>query len=205
MPARSLLSRTVLIVLAPAMAATLATGALAAGANELSTGGSGLGINQAIRDGETRRGAQAPDASQARVLTARPEFASYPVYVGTVGERPVRMRIAPKKDERDSLHGEYSMQGAQGVRLLAGEWDGSNFLMEESTDGVAVTGNWEGQIDSAGAVRGNWIDPFNPAIILPFLIRPLGGVLVIPPFDMTPNSGVTHAPPPPKSSISGWR
>lgn len=181
----------------------------AAPATELSTGpvnaaptdGEGLGINQAIRDGEARRGASlSPGAPKP--LAPRPEYASLPVYVGKVGDQPVRLRLGPKPDERDSVRGEYTGRGA-GVRLLAGEWEDGAFLMEESDDGTRVSGNWEGTIDASGAVRGTWTDAVNPANVLPFFIRPLGA-LVIPPFDMTPNSGVTYAPPPPKSSISGW-
>ncbi|MCO4892759.1 hypothetical protein MKD50_25545 [Cupriavidus sp. WGtm5] len=187
----------------------LASAARAAPATELSTGpvngaaagGEALGLNQAIRDGEARRGA-ALSTGAARPLAPRPEYASLPVYVGKVGDQPVRLRLGPKPDERDSVRGEYSGRGT-GVRLLAGEWEDGAFLMEESDDGTRVSGNWEGTIDASGAVRGTWTDTFNPAIVLPFFIRPLG-MLVIPPFDMTPNSGVTYAPPPPKSSISGW-
>ncbi|WP_427313200.1 hypothetical protein [Cupriavidus sp. H39] len=195
--------------LGAAAALALAGAAQAAPATELSTGpvnsaaagGEALGLNQAIRDGETRRGATLSTGA-ARALAPRPEYASLPVYVGKVGDQPVRLRLGPKPDERDSVRGEYSGRGA-GVRLLAGEWEDGAFLMEESDDGTRVSGNWEGTIDASGAVRGTWTDAFNPAIVLPFFIRPLG-MLVIPPFDMTPNSGVTYAPPPPKSSISGW-
>ncbi len=88
------------------------------------------------------------------------------------------------------------------MRLLSGEWNEGAFLMEESDDGTRVSGNWEGRIDQNGAVSGTWTDAFNPAIVLPFFIRPLGGYLVIPPFDMRPSSGVTYAPLVPKSSIS---
>ncbi|AQV93705.1 hypothetical protein BJN34_07340 [Cupriavidus necator] len=196
-----------------AAALALANAAQAAPATELSTGpvsvapaaasagGEGLGINQAIRDGEARRGASLSTGAP-KPLAPRPEYASLPVYVGKVGDQPVRLRLGPKPDERDSVRGEYAGRGA-GVRLLAGEWEDGTFLMEESDDGTRVSGNWEGSIDASGAVRGTWTDAFNPAIVLPFFIRPLG-MLVIPPFDMTPNSGVTYAPPPPKSSISGW-
>ncbi|MGO4328443.1 hypothetical protein AB4Z48_17235 [Cupriavidus sp. 2TAF22] len=191
--------------------AALCGAALAAGGTELSTStagaadgaSQGFGINQAIREGETRRGTQLSTGAAPRPLSPRPEYASLPVYVGTLGDQPVRLRLGPKSDERDSVHGEYSVGRGGGVRLLAGEYENGAFLMEESSDGTRVTGNWEGAIDGAGVVRGNWTDPANPAINLPFMIRPLG-TLVIPPFDMTPNSGVTYAPPPPKSSISGW-
>ncbi|MBB2918361.1 hypothetical protein FHX60_002765 [Cupriavidus alkaliphilus] len=185
-------------------AAELSTGAVNGAVNAAAAGAEALGLNQAIRDGEARRGASgaALSTGTARPLAPRPEYASLPVYVGKVGDQPVRLRLGPKPDERDSVRGEYSGRGA-GVRLLAGEWEDGAFLMEESDDGTRVSGNWEGTIDASGAVRGTWTDAFNPAIVLPFFIRPLG-MLVIPPFDMTPNSGVTYAPPPPKSSISGW-
>ncbi|MFJ1253776.1 hypothetical protein [Cupriavidus sp. CuC1] len=196
-------------------AATLAGAALAAGGTELSTGTpgaanaagdasqvQGFGINQAIREGESRRGAQLSTGPAPKALAPRPEYQSLPVYVGTLGDQPVRLRLGPKPDERDSVHGEYSVGRAGGVRLLAGEFDNGAFLMEESNDGTHVTGNWEGTIDGTGIVHGNWTDPVNPAIVLPFMIRPLG-VLVIPPFDMTPSSGITYAPLAPKSSISG--
>lgn len=193
-------------------AASLAGAALAAGGTGLSTdtagagsAGSqveGFGINQAIREGESKRATQLSTGAGPKPLAPRPEYASLPVYVGTLGDQPVRLRLGPKPDERDSVHGEYSVGRAGGVRLLAGEFENGAFLMEESNDGTHVTGNWEGTIDSAGVVHGNWTDPVNPGIALPFMIRPLG-MLVIPPFDMTPNSGVTYAPPAPKSSISG--
>ncbi len=187
------------------VAATLALPVAASAAGDvLSTGdgqGAAFGINDAIRAGEARRGTSL-STGPARALSPRPEYAQYPVYVGTVGDKPVRMRVAPKTDTRDSLQGEYSIGDGNGVRLLSGEWDNGSFLMEESDDGTRVSGNWEGQIDQHGAVRGTWTDAFNPGIVLPFLIRPFGGYLVIPPFDMRPGSGVTYAPPPPKSSIS---
>lgn len=185
--------------------------ALAAGGTELSTGGTAmpvvpapvdgaLGLNQAIRDGESRRGTTL-STGQAAPLAPRPEYARLPVYAGTLGDQSVRLRLGPKPDERDSVHGEYAFGDRPGVRLLAGEYENGGFLMEESDDGTHVTGNWEGQIDAAGVVRGTWTDALNPAIVLPFMIRPLG-LLVIPPFDMRPSSGITYAPPPPKSSIT---
>ncbi len=160
-----------------------------------------LGINEAIRAGEARRGASL-STGPVGPLAPRPEYAKYPVYTGTIGDKPVRLRVAPKTDTRDSLQGEYTIGDAKGVRLLSGEWENGSFLMEESDDGTRVSGNWEGQIDQQGAVQGTWTDAVHPDIVLPFHIRPLGGNLVIPPFDMRPASGVTSAPPPPRSSIT---
>jgi hypothetical protein len=215
MPLPRLRQLAAMVVLAAAAGTTI-TPATAQSGNVLSTATGtlgtagtaaqpreGFGINGAIRDGEARRGATqlSTGPAAARLLTPQPEYAGLPVYVGTLGDQPVRLRIGPKPNERDSVHGEYTLGSASGVRLLAGEYENGAFLMEESADGTRVTGNWEGNIDPAGVVRGQWTDPYNPAIVLPFMIRPLG-VLVIPPFDMTPNSGITYAPPAPRSSIS---
>ncbi|QET01409.1 hypothetical protein FOB72_04720 [Cupriavidus pauculus] len=190
-----------LSILAATLSLALPASGHAADGTSLSTGS--LGISQAIRDGEARRGTSL-STGPVGPLAPRPEYAKLPVYVGKVGDKSVRLRIGPKSDTRDSLQGEYSTGDSKDVRLLSGEWDNGSFLMEESDDGTRVSGNWEGQIDDRGAVRGTWTDAFNPAIVLPFMIRPLGGFLVIPPFDMRPSSGVTYAPPPPKSSISGY-
>jgi hypothetical protein len=177
-----------------------------------------FGINDAIRAGETRRGVLSTSQTPPPVLQPHPEYARLPVYVGRVGDRPVRLRIGPKTDTRDSVQGEYAVDGQPGVRLLSGEYDNGSFLMEESSDGTAVTGNWEGNIDQAGVVRGTWSDPNDQSIVLPFVIRPLGA-LVIPGFvvvhgdsvrgygttdnSAAPNNGVVYAPPRPTSSISG--
>jgi len=186
---------------------SLPLAARAADGAALSTGpaadgqGGAFGINDAIRAGETKRGTSL-STGPAGPLAPRPEYAKYPVYTGTIGDKPVRLRVAPKADTRDSLQGEYTIGDGKGVRLLSGEWQDGSFLMEESDDGTRVSANWEGQIDQQGAIRGTWTDTIHPDIVLPFFIRPLGGYLVIPPFDMRPGSGVTYAPPPPKSSIT---
>lgn len=199
--------RLSLASLAAALALAGAMPVRAADDNVLSTGPAAsagdLGLSEAIREGEVRRG-KAPSASAATApLAPRAEYARLPVYIGKVGDKPVRLRIGPKPDERDSLRGEYTTNGVPGVRLLAGEWEDGSFLMEESDDGTRVSGNWEGTIDASGAVRGTWTDGFNQAVVLPFFIRPLGSVLVIPPSGMTPASAVTYAPAPPKSTIQG--
>jgi hypothetical protein len=162
-----------------------------------------LGLGEAIREGEARRGAATSAGAAIAPLAPRPEYARLPVYVGKVGDKAVRLRIGPKPDERDSLRGEYTTNGVPGVRLLAGEWEDGSFLMEESDDGTRVSGNWEGTIDASGAVRGTWTDAFNQAVVLPFFIRPLGNTLVIPPADSTPGGGVTQAPPAPKAANQG--
>lgn len=195
----------------PALADTvLSTGAMprGEGVTRAVTSSGAFGIGQAIREGEVRRGTQQSQvtvggAGQGTPLSSQPGYADLPVYVGTLGDRPVRLRIGPKPDTRDSFHGEYLVEGGRGVRLLAGEYADGTMLMEESADGTHVSGQWEGRIDPYGAIQGQWFDPADPSRALPFAIRPVG-VMVIPPVGMAPGdggSGVTYAPPPPRSSI----
>nr|WP_255581776.1 hypothetical protein [Cupriavidus sp. AU9028] len=179
---------------------------------EQGTSSGAFGIGQAIREGEARRGTQLSTRSHAGnpagqgqgvPLSSQPAYADLPVYVGTLGNRPIRLRIGPKPDTRDSFHGEYGFEDGRGVRLLSGEYVDGALLMEESADGTHVTGQWEGRIDPYGAIQGQWFDVSNPSRGLPFAIRPVG-VMVIPPVGMVPGdagSGVTYAPPPPRSSI----
>lgn len=140
----------------------------------------GFGINEAIRAGEAQRAAQGHPAAVGP-LPARPEYAALPAYTGTLGDQSIRLRLGPKPDERDSVHGEYILGTAPGVRLLAGEYEGDTFLMEESDDGTRVSGDWEGTIDATGTVRGTWSDPYDPSVSLPFVIRPLGKRVIPPP------------------------
>ena len=150
----------------------------------------GFGINEAIRAGEAQRAALGHPAA-AQPLPARPDFAALPVYTGTLGSQPIRLRIGPKSDERDSFHGEYTLGTAPGVRLLAGEYEDETFLMEESDDGIRVSGNWEGTIDATGSVRGTWTDPYDPSVSLPFVIRPLGKRVIPPPAPEARQSAVS--------------
>ncbi|TMS58851.1 hypothetical protein MW7_009130 [Imbroritus primus] len=141
-----------------------------------------FGLNDAIQAGEMRRRTAAgPQASAPQPLAPEPAYARYPQYKGTIGDVPIRMRLGPKPDERDSVHGEYHYGTSRAVQRVAGEYADGTFLMEESDDGTTVTGMWEGQIDARGVVRGQWTDAFDRRRILPFVLVPVT-VTVIPPY-----------------------
>ena len=74
---------------------------------------------------------------------------------GVVGKRQVQMQLRPKPDEEDGVEGEYFVFG-QGQRiLLAGEFDGDSFWLEESANGTDVSGQWEGKREADG-YAGQW-------------------------------------------------
>lgn len=154
-----------------------------------------LGLNRAIADGEKRRAARAANAGNGvsaqteapRVLQPQPDYATFPVYTGVIGDMPIHMRLGRKPGEIDSVHGEYVAGKDPGVRLVTGEYENGGFLMEESEDGTNVSGTWEGAIDAHGVVRGTWTDVAHDGHTLPFVLRPVA-VVVIPPYDAAANS-----------------
>lgn len=190
---------------------------------DLSTTDGAFGLNEAIQAGEMRRRTAAgAQASVPQPLAPEPAYARYPQYTGSIGDVPIRMRLGPKPDELDSVHGEYHYGTSRAVQRLAGEYADGAFLMEESDDGTTVTGMWEGQIDARGVVRGQWTDAFDRRRVLPFVLVPVT-VAVIPPYrsDEPAYSNATPvaapatmpAPRPParpatpgpgRSSIVGW-
>ena len=91
-------------------------------APELSTGGTAMPVVPAPVDGALglnrhprRRVAPWHHLSTGRPLAPRPEYAVLPVYAGTLGDQPVRLRLGPKPDERDSVHGEYAFGNRPGA------------------------------------------------------------------------------------------
>lgn len=194
-PVGALLALMLAVGVAPASAQTRA----ANNGYDVSTGSANvqpgdLGLNRAIADGDKRR-AQArkgdngfsAQTAPPPVLQPQPDYAKYPVYTGVIGDMPIRMRLGRKTGEIDSVHGEYVPGNAAGVRLVTGEYENGGFLMEESDDGMHVTGTWEGAIDGHGVVRGTWTDVGHDGHTLPFVLRPVA-VVVIPPYDAAANS-----------------
>jgi hypothetical protein len=74
---------------------------------------------------------------------------------GTLGKDAVQMRLQPKTEEIDSVEGDYLVQGHAGKILLAGEVTGNALSMEESQDGVDVSGQWDGKLEGK-MLRGTW-------------------------------------------------
>lgn len=74
---------------------------------------------------------------------------------GKLGDDPVQMHLQPKTEEIDSVEGSYEVRGHAGKILLAGEVTGEALTMEESQDGVDVSGQWDGKLEGK-MLRGTW-------------------------------------------------
>jgi hypothetical protein len=108
-------------------------------------------------------------------LKPNPEFASLPQYTGTLGKRPIVMRLGAKTDDPDDksgVHGEYQYTDTGEVILIAGDRTGSTLEAEESNDGTHITGNWVGTFAADGSLSGERmeVDDSNPQ---PVDLKPL--------------------------------
>lgn len=78
---------------------------------------------------------------------------------GKLGKDQVQMRLQPKLEDADSVEGSYMVAGGKrnsGQKiLLAGEVSGNKLTMEESEDGVDVSGQWDGELQGH-TLRGVW-------------------------------------------------
>ncbi|MFD1556150.1 hypothetical protein ACFSHT_11010 [Paraburkholderia silviterrae] len=128
--------------------------------------------------GNMANGAANASAAPAPVhssLKPNPEFAGFPQYVGTLGKRPIVMRLGAKTDDPDDksgVHGEYQFTDTGEVILIAGDRTGPTLEAEESNDGTHITGNWVGTFAADGALSGDRmeVDDSNPQ---PFDLKPL--------------------------------
>ena len=92
---------------------------------------------------------------------ANPEVAS--VYRGTLGDEQVQMTLSPDPDDDEIIRGEYFIFGGGLSILVAGEINDDAFYLEESQDGMAISGYWEGHLEvekevskPRGFIVGTW-------------------------------------------------
>jgi hypothetical protein len=148
----------------------------------------------------------------AKPLAPNPEYARFPRYVGTLGDRQVEMRLGPKEDEPSGVHGEYRFAGSSAVILVAGDRDGDTLEIEESNDGTHITGNWIGKFAADGSVSGERMNP-DDSDPQPFDLRPaVAGATVPanranasrPAKPAAPSLEPAPAPaPPPRNAVGG--
>jgi hypothetical protein len=112
-------------------------------------------------------------------LKPNPEYAKFPRYIGTLGDKQIEMKLGAKTDEPSGVHGEYRFPGASAVIYVAGDRDGDTLEIEESNDGTRITGNWVGKIAADGSISGERMDAddSNPQ---PFDLKPAVAGVVIP-------------------------
>lgn len=142
-----------------AVAIALPLAACAVGANVTTGAANGAGASATVHSS----------------LKPNPAFASLPQYVGTLGKRPIVMRLGAKTDDPDDksgVHGEYQFTDTGEVILIAGDRTGSTLEGEESNDGTHITGNWVGTFAADGSISGDRmeVDDSNPQ---PFDLKPL--------------------------------
>ncbi|KXU87652.1 hypothetical protein CI15_16110 [Paraburkholderia monticola] len=112
-------------------------------------------------------------------LKPSPEFAKFPRYVGTLGARPIVLRLGAKTDDPSGVHGEYQYSDTGEVILIAGDRDGDTLEVEESNDGTHITGNWVGKFAADGSLEGDRmnVDDSNPQ---EFNLKPLAAGQAVP-------------------------
>lgn len=96
---------------------------------------------------------QAPSAAPSNSASA---FSAPLVLRGKLGNDAIQMRLQPKVEDADSVEGEYFVFGKGSKILLAGEVSGTALTMEESEDGIDVSGQWDGKLDGK-TLRGTWV------------------------------------------------
>jgi hypothetical protein len=112
-------------------------------------------------------------------LKPSPEFAKFPRYAGTLGQRQIVLRLGAKTDDPSGVHGEYQFADTGEVILIAGDRTGDTLEVEESNDGTHITGNWVGTFAADGSVSGDRmnVDDSDPQ---PFDLKPLAAGQAIP-------------------------
>jgi hypothetical protein len=140
-------------------------------------------------------------------LKPNPEYANFPRYIGTLGDKRIEMKLGAKTDEPSGLHGEYRFAGVSSVVYVAGDRDGDTLEIEESNDGTRITGNWVGKFAPDGSISGERMnaDDSNPQ---PFDLKPAVAGVVVPanppgaagaPSEAPPAPSLEPAPPAPAS------
>ncbi|MFT4066836.1 hypothetical protein [Paraburkholderia sp.] len=124
-------------------------------------------------------------------LKPSPEFAKFPRYTGTLGTRPIVLRLGRKTDDPSGVHGEYQYTDTGEVILIAGDRVDDTLEVEESNDGTHITGNWVGKFAADGSLAGDRmnVDDSDPQ---PFDLKPLAAGQAV------PAAGVTKAAPAPQ-------
>jgi hypothetical protein len=144
-------------------------------------------------------------APPVRPLTPNPEYAKFPHYIGTLGDKQIDMKLGAKSgpdDDPSGVHGEYQFIGNPAVFLVAGDRDGDTLEIEESNDGTHITGNWVGKFAADGSVSGERMNP-DDSNSQPFDLRPAIAGRTLPPLSGSKPPAPSLEPAPPRNSVGG--
>lgn len=111
-----------------------------------------------------------PSARQA-IPDNDPEVAT--IYRGLLGDQRVQMILTADPEQPGGFVGEYFVFGGGRNIQLAGDIDEENFYLEESEDGVTVSGSWDGKLvieANRAYIVGTWKNADDTAS-LPFKLE----------------------------------
>jgi hypothetical protein len=97
---------------------------------------------------------------------------------GTLGDAQIQMRLQPKPDADEGIEGEYFVFGRGAKIVLAGETEDDALLMEESENGVDVSGQWQGS-QQGETVSGTWTSG-DGKITKPFSLKAVDAIAMKP-------------------------
>ena len=133
------------------------------------------------RNGARRRGMAGLLAAAVIVSLCRAPlaFAQTPVtthpfkpglYRGSLGDAKIEMRLSWQAGVDESLEGSYIVFGKPDTVLVVGEFEGAEFVLEESHNGRDVSGAWSGRLEG-DRLSGTWSNE-DGSVELPFdLVR----------------------------------
>jgi hypothetical protein len=106
---------------------------------------------------EKERRISASRETSGKVETSPSDFFGKPVvFRGTLGDTQVQVAVRLKAVADEGLEGDYFIFGRSQKILLAGELDGDKLFLEESENGINISGYWEGTLQQGGSIEGNW-------------------------------------------------
>jgi hypothetical protein len=79
------------------------------------------------------------------------------LYRGTLGTEQIELRLSLQESAEDSVEGSYVVFGKPDTIVVVGEFEAGELVMEESHNGVDVSGAWSGKIRGDHLV-GTWTD-----------------------------------------------
>jgi len=139
-------------------------------------------------------------------LIPNPAFAHFPGYAGTLGQRPIVLRLGPQAGDSSGVHGEYQYTDTGEVVLIAGDRVGDTLEAEDSTDGTNIVGNWVGRFAADGSLAGDRMNP-DDSDPQPFDLHPLAASAAgasSPAAPAAPKQAPVATPPaPPSQAVNG--
>ena len=110
-------------------------------------------------------------ASTTTYATVAPNnpFAKPLLLRGTLGDAQIEMHLQLKPDPTEGIQGTYFLFGQSTKILLAGEYEGSDVLMEESVNGKDVSGEWSGKL-VGDTFSGTW-STTDDTVTKPFILK----------------------------------